>query len=171
MADTVQEEVKYSRSSVRATCCHRPLLIVGLVWGVMTAIGLIAVGLHTLITTSLFWIGIYLVVVGAIVTLLEVGSIFANCGCCRENGCCQKFGHPIRWFDTWKRGCVYVLFGIVCFVGVFRITLGILCGVMLVIGGVIYVAKTCKDRPLSRTRRSDLDRKQLAQDFLEEQRA
>ncbi|XP_038071746.1 uncharacterized protein LOC119740496 [Patiria miniata] len=171
MAEGEREEVKYSRSTVRATCCHRPLLIVGVVWGLLTAIGLIAVGIHTLITSALFWIGIYLVVVGGIVTVLEVGLIFANCGCCRDKGCCQKFGRPVRWFDTWKRGCLYVLFGIVCFVGVFRITLGIICGVMLVVGGIVYILKTCKDRPLSKTKRGDVDRKQLAEEFMGEQRA
>ncbi|XP_033641338.1 uncharacterized protein LOC117301452 [Asterias rubens] len=168
---TEQEEVKYSRSTVRATCCHRPMFIVGLIWGLLTAVGLLAVGIHTLITTLLFWIAVYQIVVGGIVTVLEVGLIFANCGCCRENGCCQKVGRPVRWFDNWKRGFIYVLFGIVCLVGVFRNTPGILCGVALIIAGIIYTMKTCKDRPLSKTRRSDVDRKQLAEEFIGEQRA
>ncbi|XP_072031314.1 uncharacterized protein [Amphiura filiformis] len=155
-------------------CCSRPFVIVALTWGLLTAASLIAVGIHTLIhNTRIFWIAIYLIASGCLVTLMELVSLLACCGICKEEGCCRKVAKPVLWVENWKRGIVYILLGALCFLGLFRTNLGIICGCMLVIAGLLYIGKTCKGRsrrPSSEPQPEDPDRKQLTEDFIEQQK-
>ncbi|XP_041469598.1 uncharacterized protein LOC121419274 [Lytechinus variegatus] len=155
MADDHRITVRTSRS-VRSQLfgCHPACA--SNVWALMTAIALLGVGVYFVINSAgKFWIWVYLLVAGGIVLLLETMTLFTYTTCCRQR--CGKCIKAIWFIDTWKRGLVYVVGGIFCFIP-FGVDLRLLCGIMLFIAGFLYIAKTCKST------RNPEDRKELVEE-------
>ncbi|XP_072170041.1 uncharacterized protein [Diadema setosum] len=160
MADDHRVTVRTSRS-VRSQLfgCHPSCA--SNVWALLTSICLIGVGVYFVMDSAAkFWIWVYLFVAGSIVLLLEILTLFTYTAWCRQS--CTKAIKAMWFIDTWKRGLVYIIMGIICFIP-FGVDLRILCGIMLFLSGFLYISKTCK------TTRDPEDRKELVEDDAEQQ--
>ncbi|XP_030855543.1 uncharacterized protein LOC105441009 isoform X1 [Strongylocentrotus purpuratus] len=124
MADDHRITVRTSRS-VRSQLfgCHPACA--SNVWALMTSIALLGVGVYFVVNSAAkFWIWVYLFAAGGIVLLLEMMTLFTYTTCCRQR--CGKCIKAIWFIDTWKRGLVYVIGGIFCFIP-FSVDLRLLC--------------------------------------------
>ncbi|XP_078000655.1 uncharacterized protein LOC144453256 [Glandiceps talaboti] len=123
-------------------CLWKYLTAVVRIWGLLTAVCLLATGITSLRDSPLaIWIGIYYLVVGVLVACLELTFVIRKCKCCGDDNSCWK---AIVWFDNWKKSILYILIAIVCFIFPFGTTLGILSGCMLLVAAFLYSIKTCK---------------------------
>ncbi|KAK3090995.1 hypothetical protein FSP39_016325 [Pinctada imbricata] len=96
------------------------------------------------------YLGFYMIMTAILVTFLE--SVFAINLCvlvCVGNddstSCCQRFWNIILWIDNWKKGIFYMTLSIPCFIQPNEVWMGIIAGVMLIISGILYCLKTCRN--------------------------
>uniref|UniRef100_A0A7E4UQY2 Calcium channel flower n=1 Tax=Panagrellus redivivus TaxID=6233 RepID=A0A7E4UQY2_PANRE len=84
-------------------------------------------------------LGVYLLVIGIPVFLLEFGKIIRLC--CGTNGSlCQVFSIVLD-FDRWRRGLFYCVLAVVCFLPSVSTAYGKVAGCFLFACGVLYVGK------------------------------
>uniref|UniRef100_A0A915C9B6 Uncharacterized protein n=1 Tax=Parascaris univalens TaxID=6257 RepID=A0A915C9B6_PARUN len=95
--------------------------------------------LNSLISLVALPIGIYLIVIGAATFLLEMSYIIRLC-CGVDGICCRFFGLIIN-FDGIKRGLLYILFSIVCFLPNFYNNYSIAAGCFIVVTAFLYLMK------------------------------
>ncbi|CAL1530400.1 unnamed protein product [Lymnaea stagnalis] len=88
------------------------------------------------------YIGYYLIAVSALVTFFEVTWIFDKSACCVRQGCCCRIWAAIMWVDNWKKFILYVLLAVPLFLEDFRLVLGIVSGLLLILLSTMYLIKT-----------------------------
>ncbi|XP_006820519.1 transmembrane protein 72-like [Saccoglossus kowalevskii] len=117
------------------------------VWGILTAIGLWGIGIETCHRGDHIEIGVYLIFTAIIVTFFEALFLLNPCvkKCCSEDTCCGKCWSGILWIDNWKRGILYILLSIVCFLNPHTVWMAVISGIMLIISAVLHSLHTIKD--------------------------
>ncbi|VDM44943.1 unnamed protein product [Toxocara canis] len=119
---------------------------------IRTAVGLITVfviwlaALKSLISIVALPIGIYLIIIGMASFLLEASYIIRLC--CGVDGICCRFFGLILNFDGIRRGILYALFSIFCFIPTFSNNYSIAAASILFVSGcfilvtaVLYLMK------------------------------
>uniref|UniRef100_A0A1I7Z9Z8 Vesicle transport protein n=1 Tax=Steinernema glaseri TaxID=37863 RepID=A0A1I7Z9Z8_9BILA len=108
--------------------------------GIFTVLVIYSSAMSSLLTVTAFPIGIYLVVIGIPTCMLEFGVIIRMC-CGTEGPLCKVFA-LVLGFDRWQRGCLYIVFAVVCFLPSISTMSGKMAGIFLLITGILYVVKT-----------------------------
>ncbi|KAJ8045381.1 hypothetical protein HOLleu_08381 [Holothuria leucospilota] len=163
MAD---EEIETKTYSGKLPYC-RPYICLPILWGSTSGLVLAIVGVYDLFKADDHVVtGIFLLSVGLVVLCLEIFSLL-SLTFLRKVHCCLKYISLIGWLETWKRGLVYTLVGIFCFLAVLRTKYSIVCGISMVLAGSLYILKTCRARRLKASTKTD--RRILTEDFQEEQ--
>ncbi|CAI4222656.1 unnamed protein product [Auanema sp. JU1783] len=107
--------------------------------GIFTVIALCMSAFNSLISITHVLFGVYLAVVLIPCFLLEFGYILRLV--CGTNGAfCQVFS-GILHFDNWRRGLLYIIMSIVCFIPSFTNNYGVVCGISLIVTGILYTVK------------------------------
>jgi uncharacterized membrane protein YhaH (DUF805 family) len=79
-----------------------------------------------------------------VVTLLELVWYFNTCAICQDKGgCCCTCWRVLMWVDNWKKGLFYVILAVPSFPR--GVILPIICGVILSVLGLMYIAKSFTD--------------------------
>lgn len=92
------------------------------------------------------YLGFYILVIAGVVTFLEaVFAITYFIDLCvsvdsRWKGCWDV----ILWLDDWKKGVLYFVLSIPCFIQPVEVWLAIIGGTILILSGIFYVLKTFK---------------------------
>lgn len=112
-------------------------------WGIIAALSLWGAGVEAVYYEHL--LGWYMVVAALIVTFFE--TVFAMnylVAVClgEEDSICKNIWTAVIMVDNWKKGILYILFAVPCFIQPQTVWLGIISGVMLIISAVLYMIKT-----------------------------
>lgn len=112
-------------------------------WGIITAFSLWGSGVEAVYYGHI--LGYYLTLAAAFVTFLEL--VFAMnylVAVCQgeADSCAKHIWTAIVMVDNWKKGILYLLFSVPCFLQPTTVWLGIISGVMLVISAILYFIKT-----------------------------
>lgn len=155
MARAYAEEVdeEQSQQALAQVCFFKYIVLICRIFGFVTFIALMSVGIHTIIEFANekknankglrnLDIGIYILCAGLLVFLLESSWLFFRLlKCCQKNFCHWIFV-AILWVDVYKRGLVYFLMALPCFLQGIELPLGLLCGFLLCVAALLYIAKT-----------------------------
>ncbi|VDI22471.1 transmembrane protein 72-like [Mytilus galloprovincialis] len=112
-------------------------------WGIITALSLWGTGVEAIYYGHI--LGYYITLAGLAVTFFEL--VFAMnyiVAVCQgdEESCCKNIWNAIVMVDNWKKGILYILFSVPCFIQPSTVWLGIISGVMLIISAILYMIKT-----------------------------
>ncbi|KAI1719604.1 transmembrane protein family 72 domain-containing protein [Ditylenchus destructor] len=114
-------------------------------FGIITVAAIYWAGFNTLLSDNVVAMGLYLIFIGVPVLLLEFGKVIRMC--CGTGGvCCRAFSIVLH-FDSWKRGLLYCLISVVCFLPD-GTTSSKIAGCLLFLSGVLYTTKTCQKKKL-----------------------
>ncbi|KAI1720537.1 papain family cysteine protease domain-containing protein [Ditylenchus destructor] len=114
-------------------------------FGIITVAAIYWAGFNTLLSDNAVAMGLYLIFIGVPVLLLEFGKVIRMC--CGTGGiCCRAFSIVLH-FDSWKRGLMYCLISVVCFLPDGS-TSSKIAGCLLFLTGVVYTTKTCQKKKL-----------------------
>jgi len=87
-------------------------------------------------------VGIYIVCAGILVFILEASWLFYKLLKCCQKNCCHYVFVAILWIDVYKRVLVYFIMALPCFLQGIQLPLGLLCGFLLCVAALLYIAKT-----------------------------
>ncbi|CAJ0962040.1 unnamed protein product, partial [Mesorhabditis belari] len=112
---------------------------------VRTAVGLFAVimiflcAVNSIISVSAIPVGIYLIVIGTPIFLLEFGKVIRSL-CGTDGFCCRTFGF-ILGFDKKKRAILYFLIAIPLFLTFWSNNYSIAAGIIIILTAILYFVK------------------------------
>ncbi|KAK7113389.1 transmembrane protein 72-like [Littorina saxatilis] len=130
------------------TCgrCGKVLLALCRFMGLATALGLWGVGVEAVYFNH--DLGFYLAPLAVIISFLETVFLLNYCVevCVSPRSICARVWDGVLWLDDWRKGLVYVLTAIPCFLCPNTVPLAMACGAMLAATGLLYSLKTYKTR-------------------------
>jgi hypothetical protein len=59
---------------------------------------------------------------------------------------CLRCWNSLQWLDNWKKGILYLLMSVGCYVSPVEVWIALISGAMLVVTSLLYFVKTVKDR-------------------------
>ncbi|CAJ0565020.1 unnamed protein product, partial [Mesorhabditis spiculigera] len=101
-------------------------------------------GINSLIGVTSAPIGVYLLLIGTPVFLLEFGPAITTV--CGNNGCCCRTFGFVLGFDKKRRGVLYILMAVPLFLGFWSNNYSIVAGVLLTFCGLLYFVKGWEQR-------------------------
>lgn len=150
-ADEMDQE--QSQQALAQVCFFKYIVLICRIFGFITFISLMSVGIHTIVVFAQepktenggprnLDVGIYIVCAGILVFILESSWLFFRLLKCCQKNCCHYVFVVILWIDVYKRGLVYFLMALPCFLQGIQLPLGLLCGFLLCVAALLYIAKT-----------------------------
>ncbi|KAK6182478.1 hypothetical protein SNE40_010159 [Patella caerulea] len=125
--------------------CIKNITIITRIVGLMTVTAMWVSAVLSIEDKQVYsYVGWYLLAASIVVTFLELLWLMDKCACCSRTGCCCTCWSFMLWFDTWKRGFLYILISIPMFLNGMRIYLSIICGFLLMFLAFLYTIKTFK---------------------------
>ncbi|XP_076449365.1 transmembrane protein 72-like [Babylonia areolata] len=127
-------------------CCENILLRLCQFLGLTTALGLWGVGVE-----AIFYhhsLGFYLISLAVIITFLETVFLLHYLVevCVSPASICVRVWNCVLWLDDWRKGVLYLLLAIPCFLCPQTVLLGMVSGAMLALTGLLYCIKTYQTR-------------------------
>ncbi|XP_025100828.1 transmembrane protein 72-like [Pomacea canaliculata] len=153
-------------------CCFTALHRLCQTVGLLTALGLWGVGVE-----ALFYhhdLGFYLLPLAMVVSFLELVFLITYFVeiCISQASMCIGIWDRVLWLDDWRKGLLYVILSVPCFISPREVMLAVVSGVMLAVTGLLYSIKTFKtrrERPIEKIlRKKSYDRFKDPQEDLED---
>ncbi|XP_064603482.1 uncharacterized protein LOC135468919 [Liolophura sinensis] len=142
-----------NRKTYEIDCFWKVYVYFCRIWAAATVLGLWGIGVEALYFGHL--LGIYLIVLAALLSFLE--SVFLInyfiIICTDETSMrCLRVWDGILWLDDWRKGLLYLVLAVPCFVQPHQVWMALISGCMLAVTGVLYVIKTVKTHREQRQR-------------------
>lgn len=127
-------------------CCCNVLVRLCQVLGLMTALGLWGVGVEAVFYHHA--LGFYILPLAVIISFFELVFLINYCVevCVGSNSVCVLVWDAVLRVDDWRKGLVYIVLAIPCFLSLKQVLLGSVAGAMLIVTGLLYCIKTYRTR-------------------------